>query len=233
MKVSRQSLSVDFGLVVLLILSLQIGSYFSTSQLISNADRVAHTQEVLRRLNLLQANILEVESNARGYALTGEESFLQHNSTAVSSVEQNRNIVRELTADNIYQQQQLDSIEPILREKLLVMQRIVDLRRSGTDGSILELIRTSELLRDKISAQLEEMKEEERRLLTERTANVEGSARQSQLLVLVGTAFSCIGLLVVFYLLNRNARYHKSVKLEQEKVIQELEARLEALESSR
>ncbi len=210
MNSSQKRLSIGFVAAMAVLLAMTLYSYRSTYLLISTGKWVAHTQEVLRRLNLLQAEIVEAESSARGYVITGDEQYLERYKTANSSAAATEKIVRQLTADNAIQQRRLDVLEPTIVERFEALRELVDLQNKGTADQVAQLVRTrGMLLGSEIHKRIEEMKEEEMRLLTERSEASETSAQQTLNMLLLGTLLSFALLSFVFYLLNRDIIQHK------------------------
>ena len=210
MNPSQKRLAVGFAVAMLILSALTLSSYHSIYLLISSGEWVAHTQEVLRRLNRLQAEVAGAESSARGYVITEDERYFERYEAADNSVTATVKFVKQLTADNAVQQRRLDALEPVIMERFVALHEIIDLRRNGREDRVAQLIRTrGEPLADEIRKRIEEMKEEETRLLAERSVASEGSARQTLAILLLGTLFSFALLSLVFYLLNRDITEHK------------------------
>lgn len=198
------------------LLALTVATYTGTNRLVSTSRGVAHTEEVLKKLNLMLANIIDAESVTRGYVLTGDPHYLVHYEAATASLAETLTIVRQLIADNPNQQQRLAALEQVLADKQAAIEETVKLRQRGKAGEAGQLIQVKgEDLMDQIRQNLEEMKAEERGLLAGRIAHSEVSAQRSLVLLLMGTAFSFVLLLGVFYLLNRDIAEHK--RFEQER----------------
>lgn len=207
---SRKRVAAGFVIAMLILSALTVLSYRSIYLLISTGNWVAHTQEVLRRLNRLQADIAEAESNTRGYAITGDGLYLEHYAATADSAAATGKLVRQLTADNAAQQRRLDALEPTIVERFAAMREVIESRRSGNTNQVVQLVRTrGESLGSEIRKRTEEMKEEERRLLAERSEASEASARRTLGLLLVGTLLSFALLSLVFYLLGRDIAEHK------------------------
>lgn len=210
MNPSQKRLAVGFTVAMLVLSALTFSSYHNVYLLISNWRLVAHTQEVLRSLNRLQAEVVEAESSTRAYAITGDENYLERYEAADISVSATAKRVRQLTADNSVQQWRLDALEPTIVERFAALQEVIDSRRDGREDRIIQLVRAKGTpLGEKIRKNVEEMKEEEVRLLTERSEASEASARQTLTVLLLGTLMSFALLSLIFYLLNRDITEHR------------------------
>lgn len=210
MSSSQKRLAVGFAAAITILAALTLSSYHSLYLLVSAGERVTHTQEVLRGLNRLQAEVAQAESSARGYAITGDGRYLEHYETAERSAASAEKLDRQLTADNVTQQQRMDALEPKLAERFAALHEVIDLRRDGRADQVAQLVRTrGEMLGSELRHRIEEMKEAETRLLAERSEAAEASARQTLAVLLLGTLLSFALLTLVFYLLNRDITEHK------------------------
>lgn len=210
MSPSQKRLAVGFAVAITILSALALSSYQSIYLFVEAGKWVAHTQEVLRRLNLLQAEVAEAESSARGYVITGDERFLERYEAADNSATATAKLIRQLTADNPAQQRRLDALEPAIAERFAALREVVALQRDGRASQVVQLIRTrGESLGDEIRRRTEEMKAEETRLLAERSEAAEASARRTLATLLLGTLLSFALLTLVFYLLNRDITEHK------------------------
>ena len=73
----RQTTLIGFGTALRLLLLIGGVSYRSTTRLIEDADRVAHTHKVLGTLETVLPTALAAETAKRAYAVTGEDRYLE------------------------------------------------------------------------------------------------------------------------------------------------------------
>ncbi len=223
---SQRKFFVSFIIAMLFLLVVALISYQSTQRFFATGRQVAHTQEAIRILDLLQMNLLKAEYANRDYVITGDENNVDQYQTSVNSVTADLENLRQLTSDNPNQQQKLDGLESIIAEKLTVMGKITNFRRDNNIAEVEAIRPRGAFLREDILRRLEELKEEERMLISEEYADSELIGQRNMLLSLVGFAISFALLLVVFHLLNHNINKRKQAELKQEKLIKKLEAAL-------
>ncbi|MHB1939142.1 MAG: CHASE3 domain-containing protein [Acidobacteriaceae bacterium] len=72
----------------------------------------------------------DVETGSRGYVLTGEESYLEPFNNAVRLIPQKIQHLRQMTADNPEQQQQIDALEPLISLILRTAEANIAVRRT-------------------------------------------------------------------------------------------------------
>ena len=147
-------------------------SFRSARQALDAAQWVEHTHEVMGGLDALLGDLIDVETGARGFALSGEPQFLEPYDRGLGLVPRELTAVRRLTADNASQQRRLDSLAPVVQARLAAATELVVWRRrtpgSGDGGVARE--RRGKALMDDIRRRVAEMEEEEQRLLEQRSA---------------------------------------------------------------
>src|SRR5208282_1710690 len=130
--VLNRKVQLAFGAAVLALLVVGVVSYRSMVESSKSDLWVRHTDEVLEKLQGLIAAMDTAESNARGYLLTGNESFLVVYRIGVADTEKDLAIVRNLTVDNAEQQHRLDALQTLTTRKFQLAERVLSLKR--TDG---------------------------------------------------------------------------------------------------
>src|SRR5215217_1677101 len=101
----KRNVIIAFGFSLLLLLLSSIASYVSIQNLISSAERVDHTNNVISELDNINVMLQEAESSQRGFLLTGDASFLIPYDEANKSIADKIANIKQLTADNLPQLQ--------------------------------------------------------------------------------------------------------------------------------
>jgi signal transduction histidine kinase len=160
----RDRLIFAFGAAVLLVTAIAAISYRRILEEDSDAHWVEHTHVVLEAEDSVISDLLDYQSMQRGYAITGETSFLERATAARKQLERELSRLREVTIDNVSQQSALDRIEPLVRRELAMYD----------DAEQAIRHRDRELASRAIMAEIRrgfgEMKATEKRLLDERSA---------------------------------------------------------------
>jgi PAS domain S-box-containing protein len=182
--------------VLAVFLAVGVVSYHSLSASVESDRWVQHTHEVLENLESLLSEITDVETAYRGYAFSGEETFLRDSRVNISLVEQDEKTLRLLTADNSHQQQRLITLTGLTEQTIRHGESVVALRRASGSERAAAVIRQgqAERILEESRATVRDMESEERRLLSERNANAERRFRQTKAAIILG---SCLGLLIV------------------------------------
>jgi methyl-accepting chemotaxis protein len=202
---SRTTIAIGLLLPVVLIGIPALLTFRAERQLKHAFEMVTHTLAVERAVQSLASSIVDAETGQRGFLLTRRELYLGPYEAGRARVGQQVSDLRLLTADNPQQQQRLDEMQPLLRERLELLDQTVALGRRGEFDAALEMVnsdRGKERM-DKIRGILRVMDDDERRLLWMRRQEAAKQARRNTWMLsgLLVAAVACAG--VVFYLLRR------------------------------
>ena len=185
-------------------------SFRSSSE---SAQNVAHTLEVIDRLQTLLSDVKDAETSQRGFLLTGTESYLTRYNAAQASVPGQVTALAGLISDNPEQRARIAALDPVVRDKLDELRQTVTLRRSGDVDGALAVVRTDRgrVAMDGIRALVAEMQNEERGLLARRQREYEVAVREAFLVTMVaaGVLLGFIALTAWFL-----ARGHREREIE-------------------
>jgi PAS domain S-box-containing protein len=156
---------------------------------------VRHTDQVLEKLQDLLAAMRTVESNTRGYLLTGDDSFLDLYRAGKAEATKDQIILRNLTADNAGQQLKLDTLAIIAARSLQLAEQALELRRTNGLEAATDAIqkKPSKQLLDDFQGLVGQMQDEELRLLALRGEIAKRRLTQTKTILILGTV---LGLLI-------------------------------------
>jgi methyl-accepting chemotaxis protein len=204
-------IAAGFALALAILVAIGAVSYQSTAKLTETAKWVAHTYQVLEKLEGVLSGMMDAETGQRGYILTGEERYLEPYRDAQASVDQKIKSLRELTKDNVDQQRRLDILEPLIdgkEGKFADLQESIDLRKDKIKGfdAALQMVRTDKgkTVMDEIRKTLEAMADEENSLLIKRSEEAQASAKNANFTIVFGTLAAFVLLALAGFLLTRN-----------------------------
>lgn len=186
-------------------------SYRSAARFAEATAWQKHTYEVLRTLDETVARIVDAETSQRGYLLTGEEAYLAPYRSAIKDLDQIAEHLRQLTSDNPPQQKRIETLEPLIDNKLAELQRTIDLRRTQGFAAANEAVLngSGKVWMDQIRSLAAEMADEENNLLILRTQRANESMARSIRTIGAGTLVSISLVLLCFGLLSRELSARK------------------------
>lgn len=180
--------------------------------------RVTHTHLVMEQLDVLSTNLADAETGQRGFILTGEEPYLQPYDDALGHVQEQAKSLRELTADNPFEQHNLDRLEPVVAVKLAELQDRIEIRkRDGLEAAVNALRDGSGRLHmDQIRSIVADMKNEEHRLLADRAREAAASSSRAGVVIVAGNVlalfFLALAGMVIFQEMGQRQRAEHEVR---------------------
>lgn len=183
------------ALAVVLSASLGAFSWHATQDAAKEADLVAHTYEVMRMLEVTAEHVIETETAARSYALTGHQRLLDRYRSTHSQVVEDQQGLRKLTADNPRQQRHLDVLEPEIGSVAAASNELTEGGRGRVAALRTEQILRIEELTGSALKTIREMEAEEQSLLEDRSRET-ALARTRTAAVLLAATSAGVGLLL-------------------------------------
>jgi signal transduction histidine kinase/CHASE3 domain sensor protein len=230
---------VTGGLIVAVLLTviLSFESWHSTRRADQDAYWVSHTHEVMAKIQSTSRDVLETETSALAFALSGQELLLVHYRTARETVFVDENALRHLTADNLSQQRRLDVLEPQVRTALEFADSIVAKRRKlGAYAGSSDALEIEGLI-DALRATTGDMHAEETRLLSQRTQRAAAGQRLAMIIAIVGVFLKVGSWILAFLVIIREigirARAQSQLNTLNAELEQRVEERTTSLASSR
>ncbi len=169
--------SIMFGLVAIILFFAASGgiSYWNIHILYDDAQRVAHTHEVILSLENLQSLVKDAETGQRGFLLTGDEKYLAPYTASLTAIEEGLSNAQRLTMDNEAQQGRIPNLREHIRVKMAELRETIFLRRSKGFDAARALVVTDrgkgEM--DSIRTIIGTMQQQERLLRRQRLAEME------------------------------------------------------------
>lgn len=203
---SRIKAGVILGAIVLtVVVVLAVRTVLSFGE---TSNWVLHTQQVRVLLAELIGEINAIESDARGYYLSGSESFLARLEEGRPRADAHQAELQALTRDNARQQERLQQLASLIRQRMDVLTRIVEIRRNQGLDTAVEAVATGQgqQLMAQIRGLVAEMEAEEERLLVQRLAEARLDARRTLWVLAGGILLDVMLFFVVLFMLRREWR---------------------------
>ncbi|HEX7653387.1 MAG TPA: CHASE3 domain-containing protein [Verrucomicrobiae bacterium] len=168
-----------------IVLSLGGLAYHTTAELVATDQWVGHTHEVIANLERGNGWLMEAETQQRGYLLTGRTDFLNGYQAARAQLKIWYNGLHTATSDNPQQQQRLLALQPMLEKRLEQLDQGMQRRTTQGLEAAAAMVGNGEgpVLMRQINAALDQLKNEELKLLGQRHEHAAGLARQSLVLI--------------------------------------------------
>ena len=222
----RNKIILAGGLIIAVLAVNAIISYRATRTLIDNERILTHTYDVINALAIVLSTLKDAETGQRGFLITGDEKYLAPYNDAVSRIDGEMERLSTLIVNNPSHHQQVERIERLMRERLALLQRGVEMRREGGDlvanGAYnLVLSGRGKDLMDEIRKVVAEAETGEREMLAIRIAESEASGRSALV------TFVVVNLLAIVFAALAIVLNHRELKVRQQSQAALLEANAE------
>ena len=129
------------------------------------------------------------ESSDRGFALTGQESYLQSYGAGILSAKQHEAAVSSLTADNPAQQRRIHVLERLMDQKIAFATAVIALRRAKGLQAVADAAQSGrgQAIMEEIQSVAGALQDEELRQLALRSADAESRSGQTRIVLILGT----------------------------------------------
>ena len=160
--------SFFFALVIIVVVGIL--AYVTELGTMSSQEWVVHTYQVRSELNDLQLELTRVHASESAYLLAHEDDQLTQTKLQEELVFKTLSTLRGLTWDSSSQQKRLNTLEPLLREHLALVDKVLQLFPVGTHISARQTDLQREIVASEaqIGALVHQMQEEEQQLFSAR-----------------------------------------------------------------
>lgn len=121
---------IGFTASAVILIGVAIFSYRNSEEYVESNKWVDHTNKVIAEFSLILLGIVDAETGARGYVLTGEEPYLEPFNEGKKAAFEHLDNVRELTKDNPVQQKNIDELERSVKKAIDFQQSYIDQRKT-------------------------------------------------------------------------------------------------------
>jgi diguanylate cyclase (GGDEF)-like protein len=166
----EKSIAGGFCLSLFGLIAMALVAYSVSKEEIESADWVEHTQEVIGTLQEIQRYALDAESTGRGFIVSGAAGMVDEYKKLIPRISEKIAAFRELTRDNLKQQQNADDLLALVRLRFASLTNLMELRNSRSLDSIAAeaALGKGRGQMKAIKVEIGEMIDEENRLLKER-----------------------------------------------------------------
>ncbi len=217
------------GLASVILVTLNILSYWSFIKQKETTERVAHSRLTLQKLEAVLSSVKDAETGQRGYLLTGQESYLKPYHLAMESIDPRIEQLKTVIVANPEQQQQLTSLKGLIAQKLAELQLTIEMRKNQQVDTAMSLVSSNrgQQLMDQIRNLIQQMQGEENEQLKNWLTTREATIRKGQLIFLLGIVLTLFALYLVSSAIQQETIERKQAEASLKQLNDELEARVQ------
>jgi PAS domain S-box-containing protein len=168
------ALFAAFAAALVVLLVAAVLAYRSERRLLEAARWSRHAAQVLGQARRVTELLAAEGSGGRGFALSGDESFLERFGAAERELPAELDRLADLVADDPEQQRRVERLRPLVRARQEAVRELIAARRSGGLAAATDpdLLRRGREAMDAVLEVHGELESEERRLQAERDRRV-------------------------------------------------------------
>ncbi|MDZ4252414.1 MAG: response regulator [Sulfuritalea sp.] len=234
MKATQKTVAALASAILLVLLGVLV-SFWTFSRIESESEARTHTRMVINSAEDLLSALKDAETGERGYALTGDEAFLQPYLAVRDNIKGDLETLRKSTSISAAHKH-LDTLTPLVAAKLAALSQVIELRRKGDTAAVLARISDGQgkQLMDSIRAEIKAFDRIEEDALAQLEAEFESQLRSLFTLIVVASLFALALALAFVLMIHRETRQRLKnlVHLETEHLLTILQQKNIELESA-
>jgi signal transduction histidine kinase len=170
---ARKRAQVAFASAVILLFLSGVATYLTIVRLLQSEKWVVHSHEVQAALGNVDSAVVGVGRACSGYVITGGADFLSSFEVALPKVSQALQKVRDLTRDNPEQQRLCTRLEELTARRVALFREAVELKMTAPQDQQgqADISRRGLPVASELTSTMQQMRDEEQRLLGTRTAS--------------------------------------------------------------
>jgi methyl-accepting chemotaxis protein len=198
-----RKVGMGFAIAIIALIVVGVVGYRAAVSLIANDERVAHTQQVRREIQILLTDLINAETGQRGFVIAGKDDFLAPYTAALVDIDRDYLALRALTSDNPHQLERLDRLRMQIDEKLTEMKRVIEQRATSVEQAIATVSGgIGKGFMDTIRRTFKDMDDEETNLLEARRLEAESATSVATSVIMYGSLIAiAMTLLVAVFLI--------------------------------
>ena len=176
----------------------------ATSRLSSSEALVGHTREVQTLVENIGGEVFQASNSAEAFVLTGDRTLLAGYDATAANIPRDVNHLRILTSENSARNLQLDTLEADIRSELALLAGFIKTHQKGVSSidADAQMARDIADLQGRVEQQLQQIRDDEDRLLNTRQAVSRANYRHTLSMIAISFGVALLLLILQMFLLN-------------------------------
>lgn len=206
-KVSIKSkIDIVFAGVTVIFAILIYSTYSSSEAVKENRLIIFHTGNINTTLEKVLSSTIDIETGVRGYAITGNENYLEVYNEGSDNVKLWLDSLKSMNNTDLQQLKKLDSIEKLVYEKREFSARTIIVRKEGGSEEASKFISTGrgKEIMDSLRVIITDFQKSQINILSTRLVEIDAKVKQRNIFFLMFVIVT-ISLLVIAYRMIRRS----------------------------
>ena len=198
----RRFLTISFILTQLPVLVALVGigglNWTYSRSLAQTREAVAHSLRVNTAIHAVLSQVQDIEIGQRGYLLTRDADYLAPYEASRASLDTALGSLAKLVSDNAVQTEHVGEAAGLVRDKLAEIDTTLQLARTGQTEAALDEVRSDrgKMIMDRLRLLVAEMRDEEQRLLDDRTEAMKRTEGMALFMVISGLLLTVVARII-------------------------------------
>jgi PAS domain S-box-containing protein len=201
----RFSIAIGFLMLLILLITNVIVIRRQVQVQTRNQAWVAHTQQILYQMSLIQSLMTTAETGQHAYIYTGDPDYLVQYDLAVTQLRPSVRQLAQLIDDSPPEEARIVTLQTLIQKKTELLSRAILLFQSGhpVDAKEMVVSEHGRLLLAEINKLMDDVAEEETSLHAARTATYQSSIGRTIASIYITGGIVAIGLILLAYYILR------------------------------
>jgi PAS domain S-box-containing protein len=189
-----QRVLLTFALALIVLVIVAVAAIRNISRAMATSDWVNHTHAVITEVDAIRSSLQSADGAVRTFSLTGDPRDKAASRAAFSAMSEHFEVAKALQRGDAAQAPKLTQLQVLLNQRTEFARRVVEAREANKPEEIRRLFiedAGGETLRE-VDRLVEKMKDEQKKLLTERDRASYAQAQTTQWTVLGGVAINFV-----------------------------------------
>ncbi len=200
-----RAVRIGFILILILIVGIGIESYKNLDNVYTASESRGNTYKILNNLEEIISVLSRAEESQRSFLITREDHYLRPFLNAKEDLFKNLEELRNLTASDTSKLRAVDTLTGLINSRMNVLSNTIELKKLGDNQGTINRykMRVGSDIMNRVFSFVAGMKTGEYKELERWDLLIISSVRETFITIIIGTGFSLIIFLVVFYALVR------------------------------
>jgi PAS domain S-box-containing protein len=200
----KRYVNIGFVLALLILTGVNVMIYFNMSLHFEDEQVINRSLTIIQASEVLFSNIIEAETNRRGYLITSNTEFLKSYYPSLNSIDSSLTVLNSLITDP-NERVQMDSLQRLIFNRKGLLGESIELRgKSGDRTTQIVLTEQSKYSVDKIKQSIEKIQNEETKILNNRLLEAKKSSSSTLTNLVTGNILAFTLMIIAVILLNRS-----------------------------
>ena len=206
---------INLGFIVALIILISVNVVIYLNIRFHFEDEIVITKSltIIQISEALYSNLIEAETNRRGYLITSNEEFLKDYYPSLYSIDSVFTQLNSIVSDPS-EKLILDTLQKLIYNRKDLLEESIEFqeKRSKDYKSQIEFTKKGKIAVDKIKSGIDRIQTKEKEILNKRLLEAERSSNYTLSNLVIGNLLAFSLLIVAVFLLNRNINKRKEVE---------------------